>query len=122
MNAIVISVDYRLAPEHPFPAAHNDCYEALGWIVDNAAQYQIDPKRIGIWGASAGANLAASIALRDSADNRASRIRIAGLAVPPVCHPSLYPSILKSKSASPQRFTAGGAADTAADVLAQMWG
>ncbi|OUS26370.1 hypothetical protein A9Q99_18550 [Gammaproteobacteria bacterium 45_16_T64] len=64
VGAIVISIDYRLAPEHPFPAAPNDCYAGLCWIFDYADELGIDPSRIAIAGQSAGACLAVSTTLR----------------------------------------------------------
>lgn len=62
-GARVISVDYRLAPEHKFPAAVDDAYAAVKWIESNASKLGIDPNRIAVAGDSAGANLSAVVSL-----------------------------------------------------------
>lgn len=64
LGIVVLSVDYRLAPEHPIPAPLDDCYAALAWFHQNASDIRVDSGRIGIGGESAGGGLAAALALR----------------------------------------------------------
>lgn len=60
---VVVAINYRLAPAWPWPAQLHDCRTALAWMADNAAVYNIDPDRIGVFGYSAGGHLAAMLTL-----------------------------------------------------------
>jgi acetyl esterase len=80
-GAAVVSVDYRLAPEHKHPAALNDAWDSLHWAIDAAAQLGFDPQRIAVAGDSAGGALAAGVALR-ARDRGGPALRAQGLIYP----------------------------------------
>jgi acetyl esterase/lipase len=63
LNCTIFSVDYRLAPEHPYPTALHDVYSVLSWLHDNAETLKIDKTRIGIKGESGGGGIAAGVAI-----------------------------------------------------------
>jgi acetyl esterase len=90
-GATVVSVDYRLAPEHPFPAAVDDCVAAVRWVADHAADLDVDRSRLAVGGDSAGGNLAAlaAVELRD----RDVDIRFQLLIYPAVDGTMSHPSI-----------------------------
>jgi len=80
-EAVVASVDYRMGPEHKFPAAVDDSFAALKWVHANAASLDADSDRIGVHGDSAGANLAAVVALL-ARDAGSPRLRLQSLVYP----------------------------------------
>src|SRR5439155_2455566 len=80
-GALVASVDYRMGPEHRFPAAVEDSYAALQWLYGNAADLGADPRRLGVHGDSAGANLAAVVALM-ARDAGGPQLRLQSLVYP----------------------------------------
>lgn len=85
----VVSLDYRLAPEHTFPTAHNDAFDALQWLAQNAASLGLDPNRIAIGGDSAGGTLTASTAIAARDAGIALKLQ---LMFYPGCSPEYLPS------------------------------
>ncbi|MEM6301388.1 MAG: alpha/beta hydrolase [Pseudomonadota bacterium] len=92
LKITILSVDYRLAPEHPIPAPLDDAYGALAWLHQNAAELRIDPQRIAVGGESAGGGLAAALAQRAVAAGEYS-----------VCHQHLTYPMLDDRTGTQQR-------------------
>jgi acetyl esterase/lipase len=110
-GAVVISVGYRLAPENPFPAALDDVHAVLTWTAQHAAELGIDPGRIAVGGHSAGAGLAAAVALRTRDEQG-----------PPICFQLLNQPGLDDRL---QTWSARNFTDTPwmnHDKAAQLWG
>lgn len=91
-GAVVASVDYRLAPEHPYPAAFEDCAAATAWLAGHAAELGADPARVIVAGDSAGGNLAAAVALW-ARDRGCPRLRGQALLYPTVDAALDHPSV-----------------------------
>lgn len=91
LQCVVASVEYRLAPEHPFPAPMNDCYVGLEWLAANAATVGVDPERLVLGGASAGGGLAAGLTLM-ARDRGGPTISFQLLVYPMIDHRNITPS------------------------------
>src|SRR5262245_30771900 len=91
-DAVVASVEYRLAPEHPFPAGLEDCYAALVWLASEAPALGVDARRLGVMGQSAGGGLAAGLALL-ARDRGGPALRCQLLGIPELDHRLETPSM-----------------------------
>jgi acetyl esterase len=109
-GAVVISVDYRLAPEHPYPAGLHDCYAALCALHDEAPALGVDPSRVAVVGASAGGGLAAATALL--ARDRGG---------PPVCFQVLHIPELDDRLETPSMRTFGDSPVWNRPLAVQSW-
>lgn len=109
-GALVVSVGYRLAPEHPYPAALEDAYAVLAWLSENAKELGVDPAHIAVGGTSAGGNLAAAVTLV-ARDEQGPRI----------CFQALFQPELDDRqvTVSQRAFTDTPRMDR--EVIAQSW-
>jgi acetyl esterase len=100
-DAIVVSVDYRLAPEHPYPAAVEDAWAATLWVAEHGAEIGADPTRMAVAGDSAGGNISAVMAqrARDDADNGAPALLFQLLWYPATLWDSSLPSFTENSVA-----------------------
>ncbi|KAJ7885521.1 Alpha/Beta hydrolase protein [Mycena olivaceomarginata] len=100
LRVCIVNVDYRLAPEHPFPTGLNDCYAALKWSAENASKLSASPSRgFIIAGASGGAHFAAAVAHRARDGPFFDSRRLTGhiLQVPSLVHPQAHPEQYKAE-------------------------
>ncbi|GAA0816610.1 alpha/beta hydrolase [Spirilliplanes yamanashiensis] len=112
VGAVVVSVEYRLSPEHPHPAPAEDCYAGLVWTAKNAAELGIDPDRLAIYGASAGGGLTIAVALM-ARDRGGPALRF----IMPI-----YPMIDdRNETASSHEVTDVGIWDRAGNIEAWSW-
>lgn len=99
-KAIVVSVDYHQAPEHKFPAAPNDAFAAYKWIVEHAAEFNGNPKRVAVAGESAGGNLATVVTIM--ARDQKARMPVHQLLIYPVVNDDMKsPSYERNANAKP---------------------
>lgn len=89
-GAVVVSVDYRLAPEHPFPAGLTDCWDTVAWIYEHAEQLEVDRDWIAVAGDSAGGNLSAVCSIIDREKGK-NYIKYQALIYPTVCMTATNP-------------------------------
>jgi acetyl esterase/lipase len=109
-GCVVVSVEYRLAPEHPYPAATDDCYAGLAGVVDRHRELGIDPDRIGLYGSSAGGCLAVGVALL--ARDRGG---------PAIAHQLLVSPMLDDRSSPPSTVTNTGFGAWSREANIQTW-
>lgn len=112
VNAVVVSVEYRLAPENPYPAPVEDCYAGLVWMTQHAAELGIDPARIALYGGSAGGGLVLATALL-ARDRKGPKVAF---------QMPIYPMIDdRNETASSHEISDVGIWDRSANIEAWEW-
>ena len=99
-GVVIVSVDYRLAPVHPYPAALEDCVETYKWALANSESLNTVPRQVVLFGTSAGANLALCTALRLIDRGEARELKGVVAVVPATVDPRVVPEELKGKYTS----------------------
>lgn len=97
---VFVSVDYRLAPQHPFPAGLDDCKDAFDWAVANAESLGAQQGKVVLMGGSAGAALALGTALKAIDAGQSALVQGVVACMPVTCHPEAVPEELKSQYTS----------------------
>ncbi len=98
---VVVSVEYRLAPEHRYPTAGEDCYAVLRWVRANAASLGADPRQIYVTGNSAGGHLSAVTALMVAQSDQPDALAAQVLRIPLTVHPARFPGSLPDRATVP---------------------
>ncbi|XP_066267275.1 arylacetamide deacetylase-like isoform X1 [Branchiostoma lanceolatum] len=112
LGAVVVSVDYRLAPEHVFPAAYDDSVAATKFFLKNAEKYNVDSSRIGITGDSAGGNLAAAVTLTLAKEKGLPKLKTQAL---------LYPCLQAIDFNTPSYINHGQVNTLSKDLMVSFW-
>lgn len=99
-GVVIVSVEYRLAPAHPYPAPFDDCVTAYYWALKNTAYLKTTPSQAFTFGTSAGGNLALSVALKVLDDGNGNTLKGVIAVVPVTVDPEVVPEHLKSKYTS----------------------
>ncbi|EPE04924.1 rhamnolipids biosynthesis 3-oxoacyl [Ophiostoma piceae UAMH 11346] len=107
LDHIVVSVDYRLAPEYTYPVAGNDCYSVLLWLLANAGSLNVDTNKVYVTGNSAGAHLSAVVALKVVQSDNPTALAAQVLRIPCTCHPEAIPGPPPPKRANVPIFNDG---------------
>ena len=107
LDHIVVSVDYRLAPEYEYPVAGNDCYSVLLWLLANAGSLNVDTSKVYVTGNSAGGHLAAVVALKVVQSANPTALAAQVLRIPCTCHPEAFPGPPPPKRANVPIFNDG---------------
>lgn len=100
---MLVSVDYRLAPAHPYPAGLDDCVDAFKWALEHAEELEAQSRKVFVIGASAGAGLALGVALKAIDEGLGAHVKGVVAQQPVTCHPDAVPDAMKHRYTSYER-------------------